>query len=339
MADSPKPPTLLTIPPEIRLRIWEFVFDELHYFGAVSHDGCRKEIPPEEYIEEDSKEIVAEQDSDDIVDLPPKPLQPCSCNDRQLLPLYLCRQTYGEMKEALKKAPITAEYTVDPVVELKPTFVGRIHTLILDGTVFPILYPRILGRVDYDDIEWVFPGLKRIVLPEGLGSGLGLRFPSSIPMHIYSCLRESEGPTAMPTADMTGIVRSDLSGHRFTEGFHATEALVRNAGIEISSTYRYTVAASEILRWPFDTERDIYEGSFAGEITWDKTSMRISDLPDLRGEWWFDEWLIDDGRLPLHQKIDWTSELGGWDMMNLFDRTGDERTIWLETHELSNSFT
>ncbi|ETI26370.1 hypothetical protein G647_03147 [Cladophialophora carrionii CBS 160.54] len=266
MADTPQTPTLLTVPTEIRLRIWESVFDRLHYFGGVSHDDCRNENPPRGYIEEEPKEIV-DKDLDNDVDLPPKPLPPCPCNDRQLLPLYLCRQTYEEMKEALTKARITAEYTSNPVVELKPTFFGRIHTLILDETVFPILKfsPGVLDRVDYDDIEWVFPGLKRVVMPEGLGSGLGLRFPSSIPMHIYSCLRNREGPNGMPTADMTGIVRSDLSGHGFNERFHATEVVVRNAGIEVSSTYRYMIWASQILSWPFNTdENDIYKGNFSG---------------------------------------------------------------------------
>lgn len=68
--------------------------------------------------------------------------------------------------------------------------------------------------------------------------------------------------------------------------------------------------------------------------------MRVNDIPDLRNEWWFDEWMVDE-RLPSlnsTDEFDWTAELGGWDMMKLFDRHDDDRRIWVYVQELSGSF-
>ncbi len=68
--------------------------------------------------------------------------------------------------------------------------------------------------------------------------------------------------------------------------------------------------------------------------------MRINDIPDLRGEWWFEEWLREEeGKEPSHVvEIDWTVELGGWDLMDLLRREDDGRRFWVGTHEVSHSF-
>ena len=37
--------------------------------------------------------------------------------------------------------------------------------------------------------------------------------------------------------------------------------------------------------------------------------------------------------------IDWTVELGGWDLMDLLKREDDGRRFWVGTNEVSYSFT
>jgi hypothetical protein len=60
----------------------------------------------------------------------------------------------------------------------------------------------------------------------------------------------------------------------------------------------------------------------------------LSNVPDLRNQEWFVELLYDilpdnrTGREGLDQ-IDWTEELGGWDLMNLFNRDYDNGEKWV----------
>lgn len=282
---------------------------------------------------------------------------------------------HREMKDVLEKARIDAEYTSLTQYPLKTSLCARVQTLTLDETVFPAVQCGIgfLEKYYYDDFETLFPELRKIILPEGLGDGLGLRFPSSLWMHIYHCLRNSDGPAALPDADCTELACSDLGGMAWYTPYHMTSQYIHARGISIVSTYRYTIDVAESFAWPFAAEdemrplyyakccgvsfpifpraphfpshtlKDIFaDTDFLQDIVWDQKSMRIEGIPDLRKEWWYDEWFREEkGQKPDEEiEIDWTAELGGWDMMDLLiRREDDEKRFWTEVTPDSFSFT
>ena len=48
----------------------------------------------------------------------------------------------------------------------------------------------------------------------------------------------------------------------------------------------------------------------------------------------------EEHKEPTHiAEIDWTIELGGWDLMDLLRREDDGRRFWLEANGVSHSFT
>lgn len=193
MALISQPPALLTIPRELRLMIWERVFPKLDYFGGVDHKECPHRTSRSQYVEMYGDEWGV------LVDAPP-----CSCNYRQLHPLFLCKKTYNEMKRVLDGSEIEADFTTDLVCGLKPSLCDRIRTLTLAESVFPVVSCQLgfLEYVRYGDFLNTFPSLEKITMPEGLDWGMDIRFPSSIPSHIWSRLRSRDGPAAMPNADM-----------------------------------------------------------------------------------------------------------------------------------------
>ncbi|KAJ9615382.1 hypothetical protein H2200_001457 [Cladophialophora chaetospira] len=332
MADMARPASFLTIPAELRVMIWKLILPKVHYFGGYTHQRC----PYYKKVEDETNSKRSPR------------LPPCPCNDRQLRPLYLCKSLYNEMKYVLERAEIEAEYTSPIHCALKPSMCGQIRTLILDQTVFPVVECGIgfLKNRDYDDFPKLFPRLKKIIMPEGLGDGLGLRFPSSLPMHIYSCLRSRNGPDAMPNADCTEIVCSDLEGAGYELPFWEMDLIIHKQDVSVVSSYRYTIQVAEhvVLDWPFvpdlDDMREIYRAERRSDIVWDKQSMRVLDIPDLRTEWWFDEWMREvENKEPSHiSEIDWTAELGGWDLMDLLSRQDDKQRFWADVNEDSYSF-
>ena len=168
----------------------------------------------------------------------------------------------------MEKAAISADYTASRYMRLPPPLVLRVVELTLDETVYPVIgcfSVGALGDIPHEDFVTTFPRLQRIVMPEALGTGMGLRFPQQIPFHIYSCLRNRNGPNQMPMADMTEAVRADLSGGEFETLFNLTEQIVLEAELEIVSTYRYKISVSECLEWPLRSESKVlYNQEFNG---------------------------------------------------------------------------
>ncbi len=73
--------------------------------------------------------------------------------------------------------------------------------------------------------------------------------------------------------------------------------------------------------------------------------MRINNIPDFRGEPWWKERLRErEFRSARPQwldakEFDWTSELGGWDLMNLLKRDYSEQQYWVGAIGRSFPFT
>ena len=247
---------ILTIPAELRLMIWELVFPKLDYFGGADHHKCP--------YTESLYEIAGKVSTFGI-----SALTPCPCNNRQLQPLWLCKQGYREMKHVMDKVPINADYTSQYWhLRLQPRLEQRVRSLTLDETVYPVIScgRGILEHVLYDDFLAAFPNLDKITMPERLGSsGMGLSFPTHMPEVIYECLRSRGGPDELPTADMTETVRADLDGRGHGELFEFTWSIVLAAGMDIVSTYRYKISVSQCLEWPLGpSDKEVYNKDFCG---------------------------------------------------------------------------
>jgi hypothetical protein len=246
MASSSTRNIFSILPTEVRDIVWQALFPDLQVFAGVDHVDCPYMRPHEEHF---------------------AATLPCPCNYHQLQPLLVSRRVHAELKRVMDKAPVVADYTAGRYMRLTPRLEHRIVELALDETVYPVISCRlgILGDVSFQDFLEVFPLLKKVIMPEGLGSGMGLRFPSHIPIHIASCLRSLGGPEEMPNADMLELVRSDLSGSDvYSDFLDFTESIVSAAGMEIVSTYRYNVTVSECWWWPFETSWEVYNKSFVG---------------------------------------------------------------------------
>ena len=325
MSHTPPSKTLFDLPPELRLTIWESAFPKLSYFASVHHGGCPGNVF-DEYR--------------DNWYIPPR----CPCNKRQLSPLYTSKAMYGEMKAVIDKVKIDAEYAGRCHDDLHPKFFSRIRKLKLDEAIFPCVSLDMGPLCQIHDILATLPSLEQIVMPEGLGTEMGLRFPSSLPLHIYSCLRSRAGPNSPPEkeGDLVDLVRSDVSGVGLDEEFIRTESLIDSGRIEISSTYRFRVSVSEHVEWPFCAdadEKELMNQEFQGEIIWDKTGMRITGIPDLRGEWWYEEWAeYEYSERPDFVYADEELSELGWDLKEILKREPWERRFWVEAKEISYSF-
>ena len=77
------------------------------------------------------------------------------------------------------------------------------------------------------------------------------------------------------------------------------------------------------------------------EIVWSgKTgTMVLKGIPDLRAEWWWEEFAERPGSHLEENRIDWTKELGGWDLMDLLNAKDEMQPIWLSVDANSYSFT
>ncbi len=194
MAIVSRPATLLSIPKELRLMIWERVFPELQYFGGVHEYGCLPDVSRSQFVR--------------LYGNDPEAAPSCFCNYYRLQPLFICKQTYDGMKYVLDKADIHADFTSTIPRGLRPSLYKRIRALTLSESVFPVLSCQLgfLEHVRYDDFLSTFPSLEKITMPSHeLGWSMDLRFPSSIPFHIDGCLNSRDGPASMPTANMMSV--------------------------------------------------------------------------------------------------------------------------------------
>lgn len=354
---KPQPQSrVLSLPPELRLLIWEHAIPKLTYFSGDWHPNCPHS----------QSQIECRQD---YWDRPQNKRATCACNNLQLSLLLVCKQTHAEVKPRVDALSITADYTSawwDWHRVLRPRFYKRVEKLVLSETIFPALVPQHL------DFTREMPNLREVELPEDLGTGMDMRYPQMLPMLIYCCIFNPDGPDAPPDADMTDSVGSDFINVGMDGDFLRTRAHIEggDAGdFSITSTFQFQFQMTECFNWPFGpTRRDVCDLELCNTIVWDRAGgIHVKDIPDLRDTWWWKEhavtkardrrrsnreaavarlesyWrdvqegLIDpeDPHNPVPRGVnpadeehdfDWTTHLGGWDMMDMLQREEEEGT-------------
>ena len=89
------------------------------------------------------------------------------------------------------------------------------------------------------------------------------------------------------------------------------------------------------------TIEHLANSAFLQEIAWSgKTKkMILNDIPDLRGEWWWQSYAEPNRkRVAEDDEIDWPEKLGGWDLMDLLKDVEETRSVWVAVDEVSCSF-
>jgi hypothetical protein len=231
--------SLMALPAEIRLQIWEYAIPQRWwYFAGPYRFRCHKH-----------KKFPKAQKEDNPLHHGGLSDPRCRCefveqhNERLAFSL-LCKRAFPEITSVLSKASITYEFHHRKNFGLPANCLGQVEELIVPSDWLACLGPQ--SRFDNVDFATTYPNLRRIYLkPDLTVRWHTIKFTDAILDHIHRCLRDRSGQYQADDTHLLGVVRTHHINHGYTEQFHQTLAILRERAIELIAPYTYRLQVTE----------------------------------------------------------------------------------------------
>ncbi|KAJ9614341.1 hypothetical protein H2200_002477 [Cladophialophora chaetospira] len=288
-----KPPSLLSLPYDVRVRIYEFLQPSIEVGTHSQVDAIRRKSRPS---------LAEQMFHVKIMDI--------------------CQQISAEMKSlpALPRLTVSGRkggllyYTGCGFSEWGPE---KVYKLVLDDSRFAKLWE---GRLDFG-----FPFFDRKKCPnlrvvefspiikvspdpydtpywhrvQGHKRIYNITLPASPLPLVTEWLKHREGKTISGLSQQFNLATAWSTGEQdpnLHQNLQQTDALVRERDLELIIHYKFGLRGTD-SDWPFcDTRNVLFEEFFEVLIVWDKDDVRIENLPEVRDMVWWREW-VDSGKV------------------------------------------
>ncbi|EXJ56536.1 hypothetical protein A1O7_06880 [Cladophialophora yegresii CBS 114405] len=293
--NTSRPLTLMTLPAEIRVQIWEYAIPQRWwYFAGPYRFDCDKHKKCPNALKEANP-----SNRGGLSD--PR----CRCefvkqhNDRVSLSL-LCKRAFPEIRSVLSKASITYETHHLMNSHLPSICFGQIGDFIIPSDWLACCGPKSHFDKLNVDFKTSFPNLKRIYLkPDLTDSRSTINFSDAIIDHIHRCLYDRSGRyRADDNVELLGSVHLQHLNNGYTEQFYETVAMLLDSNIAVHAPYTYRLQVTErqgcraSLRRPrIVAPKILLNQRIHTNVIWDKSGVRVAETPNLKDEWWYDEWV------------------------------------------------
>ncbi|KIW65016.1 hypothetical protein, variant 1 [Phialophora macrospora] len=276
--------TLMTLPAEIRLQIWEYAIPQRWwYFAGPYRFRCHKHKKFPKALKEDNP-----SNRGGLSD--PR----CRCefveqhHERLALSL-LCKRAFPEITSVLSKASITYEIHHLKNFDLPTNYLGRIEEFIVPSNWLACLGPQ--SRFENVDFATTYPNLRRIYLkPDLTDSWDTIKFSDAIIDHLHRCLRNRSGQCQVEDAELLDNVRIQHISNGYTEQFHQTLAVLLECDIEVIAPYTYRLQVTErqgcrvSLRRPrIVAPKILLNQRLHTNVIWDKNGVRLGICGTIQG--------------------------------------------------------
>ncbi|OCT48683.1 hypothetical protein CLCR_04951 [Cladophialophora carrionii] len=282
----------MTLPAEIRVQIWEYAIPQRWwYFAGPYRFDCH-----------DYKQCLNVPQEDNPSNRGGLSDPRCRCefvkqhNERVSLSL-LCKRAFPEIRSVLSKASITYETHHLMNVHLPSNCFGQVEEFIIPSNWLACCGPK--SHFENVDLASSYPNLKRIYLkPDFTGSWGTIKFSDAIIDHIHRCLHDRSGRYQADKVDLLSSVHTQHLNNGFTEQFYETLAILLNSDIAVHAPYTYRLQVTErqgcraSLRRPrIVAPKILLNQRIHTNVIWDKSGIRLDEIPSLKHEWWYDGWV------------------------------------------------
>ncbi|KAJ9614320.1 hypothetical protein H2200_002456 [Cladophialophora chaetospira] len=200
----------------------------------------------------------------------------------------VCKEFFVQLNPLIVAAPVVicgspSELRL-PRRLLHTELYSRVHEVRLQQWQFACLS----NRYHYFSTQWFFdlPNLRSVYVEP---RGYELEFPIKLLSFIVQWLRD-EHENHLPSIPLPDFIHSSTGIKR--EEAARTEEYINHRNVTLRGEYRFRVEARSSSRPQWET---VLSEGFRTIVVWDKHSLRMEQLPDLREKsWWKEMWSAEE---------------------------------------------